>query len=168
MQIGDTIWRIPLAFRANVQADHHLQRTTPRAHFRTDARAEEAVMNALLLLVLAILVVAPRMARADDAKPLNLQLKPKLLSASVAPAAPAPFANPVEEGHPLDFSPAASQHESSRSACAVDSTWCYDMGDGGRTLVYKPARQFMPHFNGLTAENISLKRDRIVFRYSFR
>ena len=124
-------------------------------------------MNALWLLVLAILVVASRAALADEAKPLNLQLKPKLLAAA-STSASAPFAVPVEEGHPLDFSPAAPQHEGSRSACAPDSTWCYDMGENGRTFVYKPARNFMPHFNGLTAENISVKRDRIVFRYSFR
>jgi hypothetical protein len=123
-------------------------------------------MNALWLLVIAMLIVAPRLARADEAKPLNLQLKPKLLAA--AASAPAPFANPVEEGHALDLAPAAPQHDGARSACGIDSAWCYDMGDGGRTLVYKPARNFMPHFNGLTAENISVKRDRIVFRYSFR
>ena len=124
-------------------------------------------MNALWLVVLAIVVVAPRMARADEAKPLNLQLKPKLLAAQSS--APAPFAAvPVEDGHPLDLAPAAPQHNGSRSACGVDSSWCYDMGENGRTLVYKPARNFMPHFNGLTAENISVKRDRIVFRYSFR
>jgi hypothetical protein len=123
-------------------------------------------MNALWLLVIAMLIVAPRVARADEAKPLNLQLKPKLLAA--ASSAPAPFANPVEEGHALDLAPAVPQHDGARSACGIDSAWCYDMGDGGRTLVYKPARNFMPHFNGLTAENISVKRDRIVFRYSFR
>ncbi|HZZ94098.1 MAG TPA: hypothetical protein VFE23_16175 [Usitatibacter sp.] len=124
-------------------------------------------MNVLLLLLLAIaLIVAPRLAGADDGKPLNLQIKPKLLMAS---SAPAPFARPVEEGHPLDLAPAAPEHEGARSACGVDSSWCYDMSDGGgRSLVYKPARSFMPHFNGLTAENISVKRDRIVFRYSFR
>ena len=127
--------------------------------------AEELPMNVLHLLMLAIVLVAPLIAAADEARPLNLQLKPKLLAAA---STPAPFANPVEEGHPLDLAPAAPQREGARSACGVDSSWCYDMGDNGRTLVYKPARNFMPHFNGLTAENISVKRDRIVFRYSFR
>jgi len=126
-------------------------------------------MNALLLLVAMAMLVAPRPAAAEDGKLLNLQLKPKLLAASPA-AGQAPFASaPTDDGHPLDLAGAAAQqHEGSRSACGVDSTWCYDMGEGGRTLVYKPARSFMPRINGLTAENISVKRDRIVFRYSFR
>jgi hypothetical protein len=125
-------------------------------------------MNVLLLLAIALLVLAPRLAQCDEGKPLNLQIKPKALL--VGPGAQAPFsAQVVEEGHPLDLAPAAPQRDASRSACGVDSSWCYEMnGDGGRSLSYKPARRFMPQFNGLTAENISVKRDRIVFRYSFR
>jgi hypothetical protein len=125
-------------------------------------------MNVLFLLM-AIALLLPCVARAaDEGKPLNLQLKPKALLASGSDA-PAPFAaRPVEDGHPLDLAPAIAQHDGGRSACAMDSSWCYDMSDGGRSLVYKPARNFMPHFNGLTAENISVKRDRLVFRYSFR
>jgi hypothetical protein len=122
-------------------------------------------MNLLLLLLLATAFIAvPRIAAADEAKPLNLQIKPKLLAAPSS--APAPFATPVEDGHPLDLAPAAPHHDGDRSACGIESTWCWDASDGGR-IVYKPARRFMPHFNGLTPENISVKRDRIVFRYSF-
>jgi hypothetical protein len=122
-------------------------------------------MNVLLLLLLAIAIAGvPRLAQADEAKPLNLQIRPKLLAAPAT--APAPFATPVEDGHPLDLAPAAPHHEGGRSACGVDSSWCWDTSDGGH-IVYKPARRFMPHFNGLTPENISVKRDRIVFRYSF-
>jgi hypothetical protein len=127
----------------------------------------EVRMHLVLLLLAMALLVAPRLAAAaDDAKPLNLQIRPKLLSAPAS--APAPFATPVEDGHPLDLSPAPSHHEGSRSACGIDSTWCYDASSGGGHLVYKPARRYMPHFDGLTPENISVKRDRIVFRYSFR
>ena len=43
---------------------------------------------------------------------------------------------------------------------------CYDLAD--RRIVYRPIRQYMPKFDGLTPENISLKRDRIVVKYSFR
>jgi hypothetical protein len=114
------------------------------------------------------MVLLPRAAHAaDEGRPLNLQLKAKALLVPNG-STPAPFAVPVEEGHPLDLSPAPVQHDGVRSACGIDSSWCYDMSEGGRSLVWKPARNFMPHFNGLTAENISLKRDRIVFRYSFR
>jgi len=124
-------------------------------------------MNVLLLLLAISVLLAPRFAAAEDGKQLNLQLKPKLLSATPAAAAPAPFATPQsDDSRPLDFGTAAPRHEGNRSACGIDSTWCYDAADGGR-VVYKPARRFMPHINGLTPENISVKRDRIVFRYSF-
>jgi hypothetical protein len=33
--------------------------------------------------------------------------------------------------------------------------------------VYKPARQYMPGLPGLQPESVSVKRDKIVFKYSF-
>jgi hypothetical protein len=116
----------------------------------------------LLLAASTCCAVAPRLAAADPASP-PLQLKPKAL---VAPNAPAPFtARVVDEGQQLDFVPRASQHASSPSACGVESNLCWDPSDN--RIVYKPARRYMPTFPGLTPENISVRRDRIVFRYSF-
>jgi hypothetical protein len=43
---------------------------------------------------------------------------------------------------------------------------CYDQAD--RRIVYTPARHYMPKFEGLTAESVSLRRDAIRFKYSFR
>jgi hypothetical protein len=37
-----------------------------------------------------------------------------------------------------------------------------------RRLVYRPARGYMPRFEGLRAESVSLRRDRLVLKYSFR
>lgn len=45
------------------------------------------------------------------------------------------------------------------------SAVCYDMRDG--RVVYRRARAFMPKIDGLTPESISLRRDRILFKYSF-
>ena len=122
----------------------------------------------LVLLLAAIALILPRLAAAEEGKQLNLQLKPKLLASSTAASAPAPFtAVPQsEDARALDLGAAAPRREGARSACGIDSTWCYDATEGGR-IVYKPARRFMPQINGLTPENISVKRDRIVFRYSF-
>ena len=54
-----------------------------------------------------------------------------------------------------------------RGACDVNATsLCYDMADG--RVVYRPARRYMPAVEGLKAESISLRRDKIVFKYSFR
>jgi hypothetical protein len=46
------------------------------------------------------------------------------------------------------------------------SDLCYDLADG--RMVYRPARQYMPKIGGLTPESVSLRRDRLTFRYSFR
>ena len=43
---------------------------------------------------------------------------------------------------------------------------CYDLHDA--RVVYRPARRYMPAVEGLRAESISLRRDKIVFKYSFR
>ena len=106
-------------------------------------------------------------AVADSAKPL--QLRPKAALAAAAVVTPtqdnAPFFTPPGEPA-LDLAPHVSQRHSPNSACGPESTLCYDMSDGGR-IVFRPARNLMPDVPGLTRENISVKRDRIIFRYSF-
>src|SRR5438270_3371696 len=122
-------------------------------------------MHFLFLLVLVAVLFVPRFAAAEEARALNLQ--PKLLAA-VPPSAAAPFATPSDEGRPLDLGVNAPHREAARSACGIDSSWCYDNSAEGGRIVYRRARNFMPHIGGLNAENISLKRERNVFRYSFR
>lgn len=52
-------------------------------------------------------------------------------------------------------------------ACASDSVQvCYDYAKG--RLVIKGSRHLMPAIAGLTAEHISVRRDRIQLQYSFR
>ena len=51
--------------------------------------------------------------------------------------------------------------------CALGlSPVCYDARDRG--LVYRGAREFMPRVEGLTAEGVALRHDRLILRYSFR
>jgi hypothetical protein len=53
-----------------------------------------------------------------------------------------------------------------RGSCETATTdLCYDLRDG--RIVYRRARAYMPRIEGLTAESISLRRDRIIFKYSF-
>lgn len=53
-----------------------------------------------------------------------------------------------------------------RGACETATTdLCYDLRDG--RIVYRRAREYMPRIDGLTAESVSLRRDRIIFKYSF-
>lgn len=52
-------------------------------------------------------------------------------------------------------------------ACADGLTLvCYDMRDRG--VVYRGARQFMPHVQGFTPDGVALRHDRIIVRYTFR
>lgn len=43
---------------------------------------------------------------------------------------------------------------------------CYDYKE--RRLIYRPSRNWMPEIGGLKPEHISVRRDSVVFRYSFR
>ena len=53
-----------------------------------------------------------------------------------------------------------------RGSCETATTaLCYDLRDG--RVVYRRAREYMPRINGLTPESISVRRDRVVFKYSF-
>ena len=124
----------------------------------------------LLLLAFAIASSASQVDGADlKASPATgapLQLRPKVLVSGSVAHNSAPFVNPAAERE-ADFSPATdTRHELKPSACEGQSSLCYDPRAGH--IVFKPARQFMPEIPGLQRENISLRRDRIVFRYSFQ
>lgn len=89
-------------------------------------------------------------------------------------AVPAP-ANRVAVGDPLEI-PAAmfdlvprSDHgvPTPRGACEGNaSNLCYDVDS--KRIVYRPIRKYMPTVEGLTPENISVKRNAIVLKYSFK
>lgn len=52
-------------------------------------------------------------------------------------------------------------------ACAQNTAdLCYDYKEN--RIVYRPSRNWMPAIEGLKAEHISVRRDSVVFRYSFR
>ena len=129
----------------------------------------------LLALAIAMSVSAPVFGEeAKSLSPQPLQLRPKgaLAVANPAPAvAPknAPFvavqaATAPEPGLDL-VSPRSQASSTAKPGCSKAASLCYE-ADTGR-IVFKPARQFMPDIPGLQRENISLKRDRIIFRYSF-
>jgi hypothetical protein len=120
---------------------------------------------AVLALTLAIAATSAGATDVATAKPA-LQLRPK---AAIIAATPnhhfAPFVEPLSEPE-LDLIPRRDQRlEQSRSSCNGERALCYDPGSG--RIVYKPARALMPDIPGMQPENISVKRDRIVLRYSF-
>jgi hypothetical protein len=121
-------------------------------------------MNVKLPVAVVVLAAAaPLAAMAADSK--SLQLRPKAALVTAAPHKSAPFVVPGPEPE-LDLLPRRDDRlEQSRSSCTTDRSLCYDPNSG--RVVYKPARVLMPDIPGLQRENISVKRDRIVLRYSF-
>lgn len=121
------------------------------------------------LFVLGILAAAPIAAGAGEGE--DLAARSKSLAAS---AAPTPVAKNAEAPFRVrrDAVPELVLREElgrrgPRGACESTVTdLCYDMADG--RIVYRPARAYMPSIGGLTPENVSLRRDRIVLKYSFR
>jgi hypothetical protein len=112
-----------------------------------------------LLTIVTAISIAGSPAVAPDARPLELSPKAAVIA---APHSSAPFVAP-SESHFRMPDRTETRTERNPSACESDRALCYDAGH----IVFKPARRFLPEIPGLQGENISLKRDRIIFRYSF-
>ena len=123
----------------------------------------ETYMTAALLAIAMLALTTPQ-AFAEEQGALRLRSKTAI--AVVVPHKSAPFAQPVgePEREPL-FSRNDPRDLQSRSSCESTRDLCYDTNSG--RIVYKPARQYMPDLPGLNPESISVKRNRIVFKYSF-
>ena len=120
------------------------------------------------LLAFAVAAAAPVVEAGEASARSPLQLRPKAaMTAAVAPThSSAPFVAPIVPEPDLDLLPARDARlEASRSSCTGHNSLCYDPHSG--RIVYKPARSLMPEIPGLQRENISVKRNRILLRYSF-
>lgn len=123
-------------------------------------------MKLFILALAATFAAAPRLAASAEAAMKSLQLPPREpVLKSVVAGRQAPFVLDMGDPIDLDFLPHPESRRGSPSSCDGQSSLCYDPTNGH--IVYKPARSFMPDIPGLQRENISVKRDRIVFRYSF-
>jgi hypothetical protein len=118
---------------------------------------------ATLALALVLGAAAAPAAKAVEGK--ALELRPKAAFAAELPGSPAPFVAAAPAPH-LDFAPREAAREANPSSCENGHLVCYDGANGGH-LVFKPARRLMPEIPGLRAENLTVKRDRIVLHYSF-
>lgn len=119
----------------------------------------------LVAIALALTAVSPP-GEASETKSQQLQLRPKaaIVGASSSHRY-APFHAPSGEPE-LELIPKShARHEASGYSCSGEHSLCYDPTT--RRVVFKPARALMPEIPGLQRENISVRRDRIVFRYSF-
>jgi hypothetical protein len=131
-------------------------------------------MKSMVMALAVGSLIAPGAALAAEPEK-TLQLRPKagLMSAmtDVTPVqSHAPFVGPQSSSQFVDpelifGSRQETAQEATRSSCSGERALCYDSVSG--RVVYKPARQFMPAVPGLRPENISIKRNQLVLRYSF-
>jgi hypothetical protein len=117
-----------------------------------------------LLPALAALALT---AQAGEGLDLAARSKSSATIGARSASASAPFlvgASDASVEALLHFEPQAPALRSACDRATIDV--CYDATDG--RIVYKPARQYMPKLEGLTAESISVRHDRVVFKYSFK
>lgn len=117
------------------------------------------------LWIVAMLACLAGTARAEG---VDLSMKPKAIAAAV-PAksgAAAPYAAGRDGWPDLAALQAVPPPAGYQSACDRSvHDLCYDAADG--RLVYRGGRSYMPRIEGLKPESLSLRRNRVVFKYSF-
>lgn len=121
-------------------------------------------------LAIAILsigtAIAPAATTPLESRPA-LQLEPKaavLLESTVHNAAP--FVSPIGEPEvTIALRPRRDPRDDLTSSSCGERAVCYDPSSG--RIEFTSARNFMPELPGLQRETISIKRDRIIFKYSF-
>jgi hypothetical protein len=121
-------------------------------------------------LAVAVSIFASLGLSAQAGETPEISLKNKALaSAAITPAdtkIEAPFAY-GRDPMPQLLMQEEQERRGPRGACeAAASDLCFDAAE--RRVVYRPARKLMPQLDGLTAESVSLRANRITFKYSFR
>ena len=117
----------------------------------------------LLIVASALTLAAAPLWAADGGR--ELQLKPKSAIATVPGHANAPFAAPTGEPR-LDLQRRPdSRIDESASSCHSSRALCYD--DVSGQIVYRASRHYMPEIPGLQPGDISIRRNRIILRYTF-
>jgi hypothetical protein len=129
-------------------------------------------MKRILLAIAAGIAATPRFAACADAQLKELRLVPKdAFVKSIAPSPRAPFSLKAEHAPGVELMPRrleesrVEERRHAPSSCEAQHALCYDAANG--RIVYKPARSLMPEIPGFQRENISIKRNRIIFRYTF-
>lgn len=123
------------------------------------------------IAVTALTALTALAAQANDGVELSLHSK-MMAAAAVIPAkqADAPFQAGIPSGRdplPELLLREEQEHRGPSGTCeASTTTLCYDLAD--RRVNFRAARAYMPKVDGLTAESVSLRHDRLILKYSFR
>jgi hypothetical protein len=119
--------------------------------------------------LLAIAVVASLGLPVPAAEGVDLSLRSRSLAAASTASAAKNVDAPFRTGRdplPEMILTEELERRGPRGSCETATTdLCYDLRDG--RVVYRKARAYMPRIDGLTAESISVRRDRVIFKYSF-
>ena len=121
-----------------------------------------------LIVATAVLASLAITAQANDA--LDLSLKNKALASAAAPTSSKQVEAPFVAGRdplPLILMQEEQERRGPQGSCeAAARDLCFDAASG--RVVYRAARKYMPQFDGLTAESVSLRGNRITLKYSFK
>ena len=118
------------------------------------------------LLAIAVIASLGLPALAAEGVDLRTRSIASASAATTAKALEAPFRAGGRDPLPEMILSEELERRGPRGSCETSTTdLCYDLRDG--RVVYRKAREYMPRIDGLTAESISVRRDRIVFKYSF-
>ena len=114
------------------------------------------------ILIAASLLASAFAVHANE----GLDLAQKSMAAASATKSPVSLVA-VHDPLPELFLRAEQERRGAFGGCELAATdLCYDLTE--RRLTYRGARRYMPQVEGLTAEGVSLRRDRVIFRYSFK
>jgi len=119
------------------------------------------------IAVSALTALVALAAQANDGVELSLRSR-TLAAAAVIPAkqADAPFQT-GRDPLPELMLREEQERRGPSGACEISTTaLCYDLAD--RRVNFRAARQYMPKIDGLRAESVSLRHNRLILKYSFR
>ena len=116
------------------------------------------------------LALQPGWVQADNQVAMTspLRMAPQMIKPVSLSANEAPRLQPGEETYFQDMFKNNPQHlDDAPGGCARSrAALCYDYRTG--SAVYKPMRNLLPEIPGLTPQNLSIRRDKIVARYTFK
>ena len=119
------------------------------------------------IMITAIFASLALPALANDGIELSLKSKALLSAGASSPKqGVAPFTSARDPLSQLVVLEEQEQRAPSGACEFSAKDLCYDLAD--KRIVYRPVRQYMPTLQGLTAENVSLRHNRIIFKYSFK
>ena len=107
------------------------------------------------------------MAQAAEGVDIAGKGRVQAVAAAVPQTGEAPFARGIDPYADLFSVSTVAAAPLAGSVCERNRhRLCYDAAE--RRVVYRAAADYMPRVEGLTAESISLRHDRLILKYSFR